>query len=79
MNNIIAVEPEEVKRLRKKIGLTQKQTADLFGMALFSWQRKEIPITSKNHRPIRDAEYIALKLLANEYEGYELVRRGNGK
>ncbi|EJZ3355818.1 XRE family transcriptional regulator [Salmonella enterica] len=72
MNNKFSVSPEEVKRLRKKIGLTQKQTAELFGIGIFSWQRKEIPITSKNNRPLTKAEYIVLQLLADEYAGYSV-------
>jgi transcriptional regulator with XRE-family HTH domain len=68
-------QPEEVKRLRLKANMTQNQMAKLFGISLFSWQRKEIPATSKNNRPINGGEYITLLLLAGEHPDYVLCKR----
>ena len=67
-------EPEEVKRLRLKANMTQKQMAELFGMSLSSWQRKEITTTSTNYRPVNGGEFITLLLLAGEHPDYKLVK-----
>ncbi|MGF7642126.1 antitoxin Xre-like helix-turn-helix domain-containing protein, partial [Klebsiella pneumoniae] len=36
--------PENIKRLRKKIGLTQKECAEIFSMSPRTWRRKEEPV-----------------------------------
>lgn len=75
MNN----QPQEIKRLRVKAGLTQNKAAELFGMSLSNWQRKE----SINGRvvPISASEFILLQLMAGEHPDYVLEQRivGNEK
>lgn len=71
-------QPEEVKRLRLKSNMTQKQMGELFGVSLSSWQRKEIPTSSKNYRPVNGGEYITLLLLAGEHPDYVLKSRITG-
>ncbi|HFG7810638.1 TPA: helix-turn-helix domain-containing protein [Salmonella enterica subsp. enterica serovar Java] len=73
--NINIPQPEEVKRLRLKANMTQKQMSELFNMSLSSWQRKEISASSKNYRPINSGEYITLLLLAGEHPEYVLCKR----
>lgn len=72
-------EPEEVKRLRLKANMTQKQMAELFCMSLSSWQRKEITTASPNYRPVNGGEFITLLLLAGEHPDYVLCSRDNKK
>lgn len=67
--------PEEIKRLRIKANLTQKATADLFGLSLSSWQRKEIPKKSINYRSVTTGELWVLLLLADEHPDYVLTKR----
>ncbi|MCS1121521.1 XRE family transcriptional regulator, partial [Escherichia coli] len=33
--------PENIKKLRKKIGLTQTECGEIFGVGLSTWQKKE--------------------------------------
>lgn len=65
----------EVKRLRVKAGLTQKQAAELSGMSLSNWQRKE-SITGRVV-PVTESEFMLLQLLAGEHPDYVLIRRDN--
>ncbi|CAO94881.1 helix-turn-helix domain-containing protein [Erwinia tasmaniensis] len=69
MNN----EPSEVKRLRVKTGLTQSKAAELFGMSLSNWQRKES--ISGRVVPITASEFILLQLMAGEHPDYMLCKR----
>lgn len=71
MNN----EPSEVKRLRVKAGLTQSKAAELFGMSLSNWQRKES--ISGRVVPITASEFILLQLMAGEHPDYVLCKRDN--
>lgn len=66
-------QPAEVKRLRVKAGLTQNKAAELFGMSLSNWQRKE-SITGRVV-PITASEFILLQLLAGEHSDYVLRKR----
>ncbi|UCQ29620.1 helix-turn-helix domain-containing protein (plasmid) [Edwardsiella tarda] len=65
--------PMEIKRLRVKANLTQKQAAEFFGMSLSNWQRKE-SITGRVV-PITDSEFMLLQLLAGEHPEYVLCKR----
>lgn len=57
-------------RARQKLGFTQKQMGDFFGISLRSWQDKE-----QNTNRVSVAEYHLLMLLLNEHEKYQLVSR----
>ncbi|BBI93099.1 helix-turn-helix domain-containing protein [Serratia symbiotica] len=66
---------EEIKSLRVKTGLTQKEIAMLFGISLNYWQRKELPKSSIQHRKITNSEYMLLQLLAGEHPEFILNKR----
>lgn len=66
--------PEEIKRLRVKARLTQKETADLFGISLNYWQKKELSKDSAQNRKVSKSEYILLLLLAGEHPDFKLVK-----
>lgn len=57
-------------RARQKLGFTQKQMGEFFGISLRSWQDKE-----QNTNRVSVAEYHLLMLLLNEHESYQLVTR----
>ena len=69
------IPPKEVKRIRLKAGLTQKEMAKLAGIGLSSWQKKETAETLKSYSPISGAEYNLLLLLAGEHPDYVLCKR----
>jgi len=66
---------EDIKQLRKKTGLTQKEVAQLFGISLNYWQRKELNKESIQHRKISKSEYTLLLLLAGEHPEFILKKR----
>lgn len=66
-------EPTEIRQLRIKTGLTQKELAEFLGMSLSNWQRKE-SVTGRVV-PITNAEYFALLLLAGEHPDFVLEKR----
>ncbi|HGJ5868503.1 helix-turn-helix domain-containing protein [Arsenophonus nasoniae] len=72
VNNITA---EEIRILRKKTNMTQKSLAELFGISLSYWQRKELDRSSPNYRPISAAELWILLLLAGEHPDLVLEKR----
>ena len=65
--------PAEIRQLRIKTGLTQKELAEFFGMSLSSWQRKE-SVTGRVV-PITNAEYFSLLLLAGDHPDFVLEKR----
>lgn len=67
--------PENITVLREKIGLTQKQCAELFGVSLRSWQRREASGTVKDIKTSK-IEFEYLLLLADEHPEFVLVRKG---
>lgn len=67
--------PSEVKRLRMKAGLTQRQAAELMGVSLNYWQRKELSEESKQFRRVSRSEFLLLLLLAGEHPDFILVKR----
>lgn len=67
--------PEEIKRLRIKAGLTQKETSELMGVSLNYWQRKELSKDSPQNRKVSKSEYTLLLLLAGEHPDCTLVKR----
>jgi transcriptional regulator with XRE-family HTH domain len=64
--------PKEVRELRIKAGLTQKKCAEMFGITLNAWQKKETSYKDSTHnRNISNAEIIVLKRLAKKKFNYE--------
>lgn len=55
---------------RLKLGYTQKQMADFFGMTLNAWQKKE-----QEETRVSGAEYHLLLMLINEHPDYIVTRR----
>ncbi|EDW8942661.1 XRE family transcriptional regulator [Salmonella enterica subsp. enterica] len=69
--------PENIKILRKKIGITQKECAEMFGMTARSWRRKEEPTGTVSGTTLSPVEFKYLLLLAGEDPDYVLCRREN--
>lgn len=67
--------PENIKNLRQKIGLTQKECAEMFGMTARSWRRKEEPKTTVSNTTLSAIEFNYLLLLAGEHPEYILCER----
>lgn len=61
---------ELAEAVRLKMGYTQKQMAEYFGMTLNSWQKKE-----QNETRVSVAEYHYFLLLTNEHPCYQLLPR----
>ncbi|QOI57940.1 helix-turn-helix domain-containing protein [Rouxiella badensis] len=64
----------QVARLREKMGLSQTELAELFGVSLRQWQRKESVKSqlASNTAPMKVGEANFLLLLANEHPYYQL-------
>lgn len=61
--------PKQVRALRIKAGLTQRECAELFGMkgGARSWQKRETSYADPNqNRPIKPAEMMVLERLAKK-------------
>lgn len=67
--------PENIKILRQKIGLTQKECAEMFRMTARSWRRKEEPQTTVSNTTLSPIEFNYLLLLAGEHPDYVLCKR----
>lgn len=67
--------PENIKRLRKKIGLTQKECAEMFGMTARSWRRKEEATGTVSGSKLSPVEFEYILLLAGEHPEYVLSKR----
>ncbi|HFO7682285.1 TPA: helix-turn-helix domain-containing protein, partial [Escherichia coli] len=67
--------PENIKKLRKKIGLTQTECGEIFGVGLSTWQKKEAK--THNQLNLSKGEFEYLLLLAGEHPEYVLCKRGN--
>jgi transcriptional regulator with XRE-family HTH domain len=67
--------PSEVKRLRIKAGLTQREAAELCGVSLNYWQRKELSEGSRQFRRVSKSEFLLLLLLAGEHPDFVLIKR----
>lgn len=63
--------PEQIKEVRKKAGLTQKEAAELISYSKRAWQDWE-----QGRKPMRDAimDFFLLKLALRDAEQEELVR-----
>lgn len=61
------VDPSAVRSCRNKLDLTQSQMADVFGVSIDMWQRKEMEHDLKSSSPCSIAEYNLVLLMANEH------------
>lgn len=68
--------PENIKKLRNKIGLTQTECGEIFGVGLRTWQKKEEAKTH-NRLNLSKGEFEYLLLLAGEHPEYILCKRGD--
>ncbi len=66
--------PENIKKLREKIGITQTECGKLFGVGLRTWQKKEEAKTH-NRLNLSKGEFEYLLLLAGEHTDYVLCKR----
>ncbi|PQQ32931.1 hypothetical protein C6H68_25745 [Photorhabdus luminescens] len=66
--------PENIKKLREKIGITQTECGKLFGVGLRTWQKKEEAKTH-NRLNLSKGEFEYLLLLAGEHPDYVLCKR----
>ena len=53
--------PENIKKLRKKIGLTQTECGEIFGVGLSTWQKKEAKTHNQLNLSKGEFEYLLLK------------------
>jgi len=57
--------PQQVRALRIKAGLKQRECAEMFGLTLYGWQKKETNYKDpKNNSAISKAEAMVLERLA---------------
>ncbi|EAS2903886.1 TPA: XRE family transcriptional regulator [Salmonella enterica] len=70
---IVENTPENIKKLRKKIGLTQTKCGEIFGVGLSTWQKKETK--TSNQLNLSKGEFEYLLLLAGEHPEYVLCKR----
>lgn len=71
-------EPEIVKSLRLKAGLTQKECSHIYGVGIRTWQKKE-EINTQNSQNLSKVEFEYLLLLAGEHPDYILCKRDHVK
>lgn len=72
MQQLPELTPANVKALRLKAGLTQKQAGEIFATGLRGWQRREEDGT-KSNVSLTVGEYHYLLLLAGEHPQYKLT------
>ncbi len=65
--------PENVKKLRLKAGLTQKECSHIYGVGLRTWQKKE-EVNTQNSQSLSLVEFEFLLLLAGEHPEYVLCK-----
>lgn len=70
--------PENIKKLREKIGITQTECGKLFGVGLRTWQKKEEAKTH-NRLNLSKGEFEYLLLLAGEHPDYLLCKRSKSR
>ena len=68
--------PENIKKLREKLGITQTECGKIFGVGLRTWQKKEEAKTH-NSLSLSKVEFEYLLLLAGEHPDYILEHRKN--
>ena len=69
--------PENIKKLRKKIGLTQTECGEIFGVGLSTWQKKEAK--THNQLNLSKGEFEYLLLLAGEHPEYVLHKKAESR
>ncbi|MEG9385091.1 XRE family transcriptional regulator [Morganella morganii] len=65
--------PENIKALRLKAGYTQKQCAEIYGIGLRGWQKKE-EVNTQSSQKLSKVEFEFLLLLAGEHPDYPGVK-----
>ncbi|TNV16132.1 hypothetical protein FH968_19970 [Buttiauxella sp. B2] len=65
--------PEQITEARTAANLSKQEAADIFGMALRTWQQKEE--TGKGNRSLSVGEWNYLLLLAGKHPDYSLVAK----
>lgn len=65
---------KEVTRIRKKLGLQQKECAEILGSSVRTWQKKE-EINTQNSSNLSKLEWEFFLLLADEHPEYTLSKR----
>lgn len=68
--------PENIKKLREKLGITQTECGKIFGVGLRTWQKKEEAKTH-NRLSLSKVEFEYLLLLAGKHPDYVLEHRKN--
>ncbi|MDL0864676.1 type II toxin-antitoxin system MqsA family antitoxin [Yersinia pestis] len=66
--------PENIKKLREKLGITQTECGKIFGVGLRTWQKKEEAKTH-NRLSLSKGEFEYLLLLAGEHPDFVLENR----
>lgn len=74
LNNIINT-PENIRALRKHIGLTLKECAGIFNMPLKTWQKREVPTTSRDYVKLDSIQFEYLLLLSGKHPKYTLLKK----
>lgn len=75
-NNTWENKASNIQRLRELLGLKQSECAELFGVSLRSWQKREARTEDQKLRvKMSNAEFQYLLLLANQHPDYILVKR----
>lgn len=64
--------PENIRALRVFCGLTQKACADIYGVTLRSWQKREEPEDSANFIRMNKIHFEYLLLMADKHPKYWL-------
>lgn len=64
--------PENIRALREFCGLSIKQCADIFGMPLRTWQKREEPTDSVSHVKLDKIHFEYLLLLADKHPSFWL-------
>lgn len=68
------LDPDEVRRMRTRLGVTQAALAKMLGVSRRTVQSWETPVVSENHRQIPPERAEQLKKLHREL--FEKVRQG---
>ncbi|HBZ2695138.1 TPA: XRE family transcriptional regulator [Klebsiella pneumoniae] len=63
----------EVRRLRELAGLSLKQAAEIYGITVPSWSKRESEGVS--HIPLNPVEYTYLQLLADDHPELTLSKK----
>lgn len=68
--------PNNIRALRESCGLTLKECAEIFGIPIRTWQKREEPIDSVSHVKLDKIHFEYLLLLADRHHKYWLKSKG---